>query len=254
MDVKEFAKDNWPILVGGAIGLYIIFRPKQTASYNAPVIVGGSSDAAIMASAQAEALRQQAALQNRQMDLTTQQYADDLALKNRQLDLTAQQASDQLTLANRELELLSKSQSHELALQRAALELQAQSNSEAARVATITAAGNFLGEQGQSAAYAASAVSQVVAALNAPSISAMESAAIENAYALNAAATAAVVGFATQAEALGTYSNTMGQYFSGANSIVNNAPIYQNGPSTSQGIANVMTGAGSLLGGIGKIL
>lgn len=178
MDVKQFATDNWPVLVGGAVGVFILLKMRGGSSTSAaPVYLsGGQSDAAIMANAQAEATRAQAALMNRELDIQ-----------------------------------LSK-QNAELALQRDALEIQAKQNVEAARAANLNAAGTFLQAQSAGAAASGVAVAQMIGQLQAPAVAAIESSWQENAMALQSAALVAAGSFQGQTIAIAGITDTLNKF------------------------------------------
>lgn len=166
MEIVQFAKNNWPLLAGGTVGLILIMRMRGGGGSAAPAPVylnAGPSEASLMANAQLEAARLEAGILNRQVDMAN----------NKQLA--------------------------EIELQRKALEMQAAQNIEVARAANMTAAGTFLAAQGSSAGASGTAVSQMIGQLQQPAINAINSAANENAAALNAAAIVAMGSFEAQA-------------------------------------------------------
>jgi len=58
MDVKEVAQKHWPLLLGGAVGLFLIVRMRGGGQAAAPAPVylqSGPSEAAILAGVQRDA-------------------------------------------------------------------------------------------------------------------------------------------------------------------------------------------------------
>ena len=210
MDFKAFAKDNWPLLVGGGVGIFLIMRMRgggQTASA-APVIMNTApSEAAIMASAQADAVRQQSALATRQMEMSynleTAKIAASTAATNSTIGLQRDQLSAMVSANNSANQLDHDKALMTFQLGQGALEVQNAQNIQAARTANITAAGGFLQAQGNAAGSAGTAVAQMIGQLNQPAMIAIQNAAIENSAALNAAAVTAVGGYQAQQ---GTFS------------------------------------------------
>lgn len=189
MDVKEFAKNNWPLLAGGAVGIFLILRMRGGgSSAPAPVIMNaGPSEASVMANAQVEVARAQAAQ-------------------------AANQLNAQTALANRQIDVQMASAANDFALQSKAINAQMEANQNASRVATMNAGAQFLQAQGVAAMGAGTAVTGMIGELNKPAIAAMMSSAEENAAALQAGAIVAAGGYQAQAKAFEGITNVLTEF------------------------------------------
>lgn len=178
MNVPPFVKDNWPLLVGGAVGIYLIMRLRGGGGggSNAPVIMNtGPSEGAVMAQAQLEGVRANIAAQERQ-----DQRAYDLALA---------------TMGNAE-----KQAAQNFQLQSNALNAQVEASRAASQNAAVTAFAQYNVAQGETAKGIGTGVGSLLTALYAPSIAAMNATAAENAAAMQAGAIAAAGSYDAQAQ------------------------------------------------------
>lgn len=259
MDVAQFAKENWPILVGGTVGLFLIMRMRGGggSAAPAPVIMNTApSDASIMASAQADAVRQQAALATQQMNMQNNQQMALIQLErdkigastaatNAGFQLERDKINATVGMNNSTIAAEANKNAMAFALQQGALEVQAQANTNAARTANITAAGGFLQAQGTAAGAAGTAVAQMVGQLQAPAVMALQTASYENAAALNAAAVAATSTYQAQSATFSGITDVLKEFVKTPAAVMGSMPAAANGGSLS----SLFTGFGNMAGG-----
>lgn len=168
-DVKDFVKKYWPYIVGAVVGLYIILKYSGGGSSGAAST--GDNGYAAFLQAQTAAGAQNAALQ-----LQAQTAADTNALNNKALD-----AQIRLNLE----------------------QLKVQDNKNYA-----DAFNNFQATQSAMAGAIGSSTAQIIEALNAPSIMAMQAGAIENMAALEGAGNVAAASFQAQGNVVASSAQT----------------------------------------------
>lgn len=205
-DVKDFAKKYWPYLVGGAVGLFILMRMNR----------GSSGGGATYDNTYAALLAQQSAA----------------GAQNAQIQAQAD-------IANRQLAQQEKQAEREHQLNLGVLATQKEKTYSDALT-------NFHLAQAEMAKGIGGSAGQVIAALNAPAIASINSAAQENAYALMSAAEAAGAGFAAQSFAIDSISRTavgLGQAVAGsAQSVVQAAGNIQRKPGPFESLLELGAG------------
>lgn len=173
MDIVNIVKSHWPVAVGGVVGLYLVVKFMGKGSSPQVVYTGGG---AAPNSGNSQALENQAA---------------QIALQGQALTLQAGLARDKMM--------------SDAAINNSIISAETAASNNAAQI-------GWLGAQGQVAQNVAGAASQVITALELPSIAAINSSAAADAATVKAASDAASAGYLSQASIFkslaGTASNS----------------------------------------------